>query len=74
MKINNYMTPTEAAFRWGISTDTLKDRLKTRNAEALQTHINAGLIKQFIKPGGTRGEWIISKELMELWYGPEPQK
>lgn len=72
--INDYMTRTEAAHRWGLSENTLKERLKTRNAHNLEPHIAKGRIKQFKVPGALRGEWIITRELMEIWYGPEPEK
>lgn len=74
MTIDNYMTRTEAAYRWGINDNALKERLKTRNAHNLAPHIENGRIKQFKAPGAIRGEWIITKELMEIWYGPEPKK
>lgn len=74
MTINDYMTRAEAAHRWGVDDNTLKDRLKTRNAHLWQPHIESGRIKQFKAPGAIRGEWIITKELMEIWYGPEPKK
>ena len=73
MNINDVMTRAEASYRWGIDENTLKERLKTRNAHTLAPHIEAGRIKQFKAPGATRGEWIITRELMELWYGPEPE-
>ncbi|ETT80931.1 MULTISPECIES: helix-turn-helix domain-containing protein [Viridibacillus] len=73
MDINNYMTPTEAAYRWGISYNTLQERFKDsrRNEEEIQAFINEGLLKYFVKPEGKRGEWIISTTAMEKWYGEE---
>ncbi|WP_217588718.1 helix-turn-helix domain-containing protein [Lentibacillus saliphilus] len=73
MNINDYMTPNEASFRWGISHEALKEKLKpSRNKEQIEDLKNKGLIKSFKKPDAVRNEWIISKEVMELWYGEEP--
>lgn len=75
MDINDYMTPAEAAYRWGIKQEALKERLKpSRNKEKIDNFIKRGLIKRFIKPGGTRSEWIISVDAMELWYGKENEQ
>lgn len=68
------MSPTEAAYRWGISTNTIKERLKfERRPKALQEELDQGLLKCYIKPGGKRGEWILTTTIMEKWYGPEPK-
>lgn len=76
MEIDNYMTINEAAHRWGIQENTLKKRIKpsTRNEEEIQEYFKKGLLKYFQKAGAQRGEWIITSELMEKWYGPEPKK
>lgn len=77
MDINNYMSPTEAAFRWGIPTPTMQERLKGRTnkmTNELQQMKEEGLIKHFKLPDAKRGEWIISTTAMEKWYGPEPKK
>lgn len=72
MKINDYMTPSEASYRWGIHQERLKEKLKpSRNAEEIERLKKEGLIKSFKRPGGKRNEWIISREAMELWYGKE---
>lgn len=71
-KIDDYMTVNEAAHRWGVNIETLKERLKpSRSAEQIERLTEAGMIKAFIKPGGRRREWIISRDAMELWYGKE---
>ncbi|ETT84159.1 MarR family transcriptional regulator [Viridibacillus sp. FSL R5-0477] len=77
MDINNYMSPTEAAFRWGIPTSTMQERLKSRTnkmTNELEQMKEKGLIKYFKLPDAKRGEWIISTTAMEKWYGPEPLK
>lgn len=75
MEIDNYMTTAEAAYRWGINQETLKEKLKpSRNAKQIEEFKKKGLIKSFKKPGGKRNEWIISREAMELWYGKEKAK
>lgn len=72
MKINDYMSPSEAAYRWGVSENTLKERLKpSRRGKDFDSLIEKGLIKYFIKPGGKRAEWIITREFMEKFHGKE---
>lgn len=74
-EIDNYMTPAEAAYRWGVSLEAVKERLKpSRKSENLEEMINAGLIKHFKKPGARSGAWIISRDAMENWYGPEEKQ
>ncbi|GGF87091.1 helix-turn-helix domain-containing protein [Paenibacillus aceti] len=73
--INNYMTPAEAAYRWGKPQDTVKSRLKPSLYEKqLKEMIQAGLIKYFQNPERQRREWIVSVQAMEKWFGPEPKK
>lgn len=72
MDIRDFMTPTEAAYRWDMSIDTIKSRLKIRRRNDLDEVLKGGLAKRFRMPGSERGEWILTKELMEKWYGPEP--
>ncbi|GIO22413.1 helix-turn-helix domain-containing protein [Oceanobacillus sp. J11TS1] len=73
-EIDNYMTPAEAAHRWGLSQDTVKSRLKpSLYGDKNDDMISRGLIKSFAKPGGKRKEWIISVQAMEEWFGEKPQ-
>lgn len=77
MNIEDYMTPTEAAFRWGLPTSTMQERLKGRTNKMtleLQQMKEEGLIKYFKLPDAKRGEWIITSQAMEKWYGAEPEK
>lgn len=75
MKINNYMTPSEAAHRWGINTETLKNKLKpSLNKNEIMQMKKEGLIKSFIEPGKRNRSWIISVKAMEKWYGKEKIK
>lgn len=70
MKINNYMTPNEAAYRWGINQETVKNKLKpSLNEDEMQSMEMEGLIKSFVRPEGKRKEWIISTQAMETWFG-----
>lgn len=76
-EIEKYMTPAEAAYKWGITRDTLKNKyspsmLNSKQANDLQIMIERGLIKFFIPPHGKRKEWIITKEAMVKWFG-EPK-
>jgi len=69
-EIDKYMTPTEAAYRWGMSPETVKNRLKhSFYKKEVEQFIEEGLIKRFKKPGGKRSEWIISEEAMKRWFG-----
>lgn len=71
--IDNYMTPAEAAHRWGVNQETVKSRLKPSLYQSqIEEMINAGLIKFYLAPGGSRKEWIISDQAMEKWFGPKP--
>lgn len=74
MKIDNYMTPNEASFRWGINQETVKNKLKpSLNKDEIAQMEKDGLIKSFVRPEGKRREWIISKKAMYQWFG-EPKK
>lgn len=74
MNINDYMTPNEAADRWDIKIEALKERLKPSRNKNLDELIAEGLIKQYKPVGKVRGEWIISKDFMEKFYGKEIKK
>lgn len=74
MTINDFMTRSEAALRWGVNENTLKDRLKTRNTHLIEPLIAEGILKYHKAPNARYGEWILTKTLMERWYGPEPKK
>jgi len=70
-EIDKYMTVTEAADRWGIPVETLKNKLKPSVASSwTQTEkmIEEGLIKYYQKEGGNR-QWIISEAAMIRWFG-----
>lgn len=71
MTINDYMTITEAAYRYNISRDTLKDRLAMRTDSAkleVQALIDDGYIKHFKAPDAKRGEWIVTTVAMEKLF------
>lgn len=66
------MTVAEAAERWGIPQETIKNKLKPSFPSAwAQTEkmIEDGLLKYFQKNGGQRKEWIISEAAMKKWFG-----
>lgn len=71
--IDAYMTISEAAYRWGIPQETIKNKLKPSivGQESIDRMIEAGLIKYFQKPNGKLKEWIISEDAMEIWFGPK---
>ncbi|MGI8305129.1 DNA-binding protein [Bacillus paranthracis] len=69
--IDKYMTPSEAAYRWGIPESTLKNKLQNTSivgSMRLNFMLEQGLIKFFVKPSGERKEWIISEEAMKIWF------
>lgn len=77
LEIEKYMTPSEAAFHWGIPRDTLKNKyspsmLTDEKKAELDQMIREGIIKYFLHPEGKRKEWIISREAMLKWFG-EPK-
>lgn len=76
-EIENYMTPSEAAYKWGVKRDTLKNKyspsmLNEKQQEELQQMIDEGLVKFFLPPNGVRKEWIITRKAMFRWFG-EPK-
>lgn len=75
MEINKYMTPNEAAYRWGINQETVKSKLKPSiNQDEIKEFTKRGLIKSFVRPDGKRREWIISTKAMETWFGKKDKK
>lgn len=68
--IENYMSPNEAAYRWGINQETVKNKLKpSLNKKEIDEMEKKGLIKSFVRPGGKRREWIITSDAMKHWFG-----
>lgn len=69
------MTPNEAAFRWGINQETVKNKLKpSLNQKQISEMIDRGLIKSFVRPDGSRKEWIISIEAMNIWFNKNEEE
>ena len=71
--IKDYMSPAEAAYRWDLSINTLRQRLNINRHPSLKEDINENLVKGFTLPEGKSITWIISVKAMEKWYGPEPE-
>lgn len=70
MDIQNYMTPNEAAYRWGVNTETVKNKLKMSvNKAEIELMESQGLIKSFIEPSGKNRSWIVTVQAMEIWFG-----
>lgn len=69
MEIDKYMTPSEAAYRWEVNQETVKNKLKPSINKNINEFIDQGLIKFFQHPDGKRKEWIISEQAMEKWFG-----
>ena len=71
-QIDNYMSVSESANRWGLSVDTVRNKIKPSvKGTWAQTEelINEGLVKFFQAPGGQKKDWIISVQAMEKWFG-----
>jgi len=72
--IDDFMLLGEAVRRWNITSHRLKDRIKVARKN--------GMMNEFIEKGwakfsageSEKGAWILSKSLLEHWYGPEPIK
>jgi len=43
----------------------------SRNKDHIKQYIESGLVKYFVKPGGKRGDWIISDKFMNKFYKKE---
>lgn len=75
--IDDYMTVGEAAYSWGLSIETVKNRLKPSikgNKEKIERMVNEGLIRYSWDPGKQQGIWIISSEAMNYWYPHKKEK
>lgn len=71
--INNFMVLQEAADRWGIPIERLKNKLKPSivGQDRINEWIKSGLIKCYVKPGGKNKVWIISIDFMKMHFGHE---
>lgn len=68
-EIDNYMTLSEAAYRWGKNIETVKNKLKpSLNKEEIEQMEKEGLIKCFIAPGKSHKSWIITTDAMKKWF------
>jgi len=76
-EIDKYMTVAEAADRWGIPIETLKNKLKpSLSSSWAQTEkmIEEGLLKYYQKDDDGNRKWIISEAAMKLWFGDKRKK
>ncbi|MCD4642732.1 DNA-binding protein [Bacillus hominis] len=76
-EIDKYMTPSEAAFYWGIPRETIKNKyspslMNEKQINDLERMLQEGLVKYFLHPEGKRKEWILSRQAMYEWFG-EPK-
>lgn len=73
-QLDKYMTVNEAAERFNIPVETIKNRLKPSiksfNAQ-LEQLIEEGLVKYYLKEDGKRKEWIITEDAMKIWFFSE---
>lgn len=72
-KIDDYMSPAEAAFRWGIEKKRLLEKLNINRRPTLKQELEEGIVKYFKVPGAKNGNWIVSTKAMKRWYGLEPK-
>ena len=70
-EIDKYMTVGEAAERWGVKYDTLKQRLRPSKNKNLDNMIEQGLVKSYQAQGAKQKTWIISEDAMKFWYGED---
>ena len=70
-QLDKYMTVNEAAERFNIPVETIKNRLKPSiksfNSQ-LEQMIEEGLVKYYLKEDGKRKGWIISEDAMKIWF------
>lgn len=77
--IANILTIAEAAYRWEVTENAIKTRLRLKNSsdekiQELRYLESIGYIKYF-KPyeenNGkvARGTWLITTDVMKLWFG-----
>lgn len=71
-EIDKYMHVAEAAERWGVPIETVKNKLKPANKytwpKTLEM-IEEGLLKYHQQEGKKQKNWIISTAAMERWFG-----
>ncbi|OKA18084.1 hypothetical protein BJR05_27305 [Bacillus cereus] len=71
------MTVNEAAERFNIPVETIKNRLKPSiksfNSQ-LEQMIEEGFVKYYLKEDGKRKEWIISEEAITVWFPRKEEK
>lgn len=76
-EIDKYMTVAEAADRWGIPVETLKNKLKPSVASfwaQTEKMIEEGLLKYYQKDDDRNRQWIISEAAMIRWFGEKKEK
>lgn len=76
-EIDKYMTVAEAADRWGIPVETLKNKLKPSVASfwaQTEKMIEEGLLKYYQKDDDRNRQWIISEAAMIRWFGEKKRK
>lgn len=73
-QLDKYMTVNEAAEKFNIPVETIKNRLKPSiksfNSQ-IEQMTEEGLIKSYLKKDGKRKEWIISEDAMKIWFFSE---
>jgi hypothetical protein len=70
MNIHKYMTPTEAAFRWGLDPELVVQHLQ--DEEIMSPYLSKGWAKSFRHPGQGEKEWIITENVMKDLHGDVP--
>jgi hypothetical protein len=70
MEINEFMTPTEAAFRWGLDPTLVEQHLLDQ--EIMSPYLSKGWAKSFQHPDKGRKEWILTEQVMRDLHGEAP--
>ncbi len=73
------LTIAEAAYRWQVTENLIKTRLRLKNSsedklDELRYLESIGYIKYFKaceerNEKAARGTWLVSSEMMKLWFG-----
>lgn len=72
--IERFMTVREAAYRWGLKVPALREKMNVFRRPQVREEIDVGLVKYFKAPDAKQGDWLLSVDAMEKWYGPEPEE
>lgn len=71
MTVEDVMSIAEAAERYGVKPDTLRDYVTGRRVGInVEDEIERGSLRFYKAKGKQRGEWLVTTEFMESVYLP----